>query len=150
MRLILILRLGLYAQTSEVLLLEYNFFCLGAYTLRFVILLDTLRILFIITVTLITAAVFIFRLSYMAADKYFFRFHILLGMFVLSIFFLILRPNLVTLLLGWDGLGLSSYLLVIYYGNRKAYNSGMVTAMRNRLGDAFLLIAIRYTVAYGS
>ena len=142
--------LSFYTQAAEVLLLEYNFFVLRGYSLRFVIMLDCLSLLFLITVRIITRAVFLFSLSYMAEDKYFYRFHCLLFLFVLRIFFLILRPNLVRLLLGWDGLGLTSYLLVIYYGSRKAYNSGILTALTNRLGDAFLLVAIGYLVVYGN
>lgn len=63
-------------------------------------------------------------------------------MFVLSIIFLIIRPNLVSILLGWDGLGLVSYALVIYYQNVKSNNAGILTALSNRVGDAALLISI--------
>lgn len=65
-------------------------------------------------------------------------------------YFLILRPNLVRVLLGWDSLGLSSYLLVIYYGNTKAYNSGIVTSLTNRLGDALILLRIGYILTFGN
>ena len=147
---LLILTFRFYAEAARILLVEYNFFVLRGYRLRFVLLLDSLSVLFLVTVRLITTAVLVFRHAYMAEDKYFFRFHLLLLLFVLRIFFLILRPNLVGLLLGWDGLGLTSYLLVVYYGNSKAYNSGIVTALRNRLGDAFLLVAISYLVALGN
>ena len=139
-----------YNQLAEVLFLEYNFLTLGSFRLSAVILLDTLRIRFLIRVRLITTAVLLFSLSYMWEDKYFIRFHALLISFVLRIYFLILSPNLITVLLGWDGLGLTSYLLVIYYGNSKAYNSGILTAITNRLGDAFLLVSIRYLVIYGN
>jgi NADH-ubiquinone oxidoreductase chain 5 len=46
------------------------------------------------------------------------RFIILVLMSVVSIMFLIISPNIISILLGWDGLGLVSYLLVIYYQNR--------------------------------
>jgi len=85
----------------------------------------------------------------MLNDKNFVRFHYLLIRFILRIYFLILSPNLVRILLGWDGLGLRSYLLVIYYGNTKAYNSGIVTALTNRLGDALILLRIGYIIIYG-
>lgn len=86
----------------------------------------------------------------MTNDKNFIRFHYLLIRFILRIYFLILSPNLVRILLGWDGLGLRSYLLVIYYGNTKAYNSGIVTALTNRLGDSLILLRIGYMLTFGS
>jgi NADH-ubiquinone oxidoreductase chain 5 len=53
-------------------------------------------------------------------------------------------------LLGWDGLGLVSYCLVIYYQNVKSYNAGIITALSNRIGDVSLLIAIAWIINFGS
>jgi NADH-ubiquinone oxidoreductase chain 5 len=61
---------------------------------------------------------------------------------VLSIILLIIRPNLIRILLGWDGLGLISYCLVIYFKNIKSYNAGILTAITNRIGDIIILVAI--------
>merc|ERR1719415_469933 len=80
----------------------------------------------------------------MSPDKYFVRFHFLLLSFVGSMILLILSPNLISVLIGWDGLGISSYLLVIYYSRNKSYNSGMITFARNRVGDALIIISLRY------
>ena len=74
------------------------------------------------------------------------RFINLVLLCVLSIILLIISPNLIRLLLGWDGLGLVSYLLVIYYQSRKSYNAGIITALRNRLGDVALLFRIAWIV----
>jgi NADH-ubiquinone oxidoreductase chain 5 len=71
-------------------------------------------------------------------------------MFVLSIILLIISPNLIRILLGWDGLGLISYCLVIYFQNIKSYNAGILTALSNRIGDVALLIAIAWILNYGS
>lgn len=61
-----------------------------------------------------------------------------------------MRPNLIRILFGWDGLGLRSYCLVIYYQNYISFNSGIVTVLCNRLGDVGLLISIRLVFIYGS
>lgn len=78
----------------------------------------------------------------MAGDLNLNRFVLLVCMFVTSMMLLIISPNLVRILLGWDGLGLVSYCLVIYYQNVKSYNAGMLTALTNRIGDVALLIRI--------
>lgn len=62
---------------------------------------------------------------------------------------LIISPNLIRILLGWDGLGLVSYCLVIYYQNVKSYNAGIITALTNRIGDVALLISIAWMINYG-
>jgi NADH-ubiquinone oxidoreductase chain 5 len=62
--------------------------------------------------------------------------------FVLSIICLIIRPNIISILLGSDGLGLVSYCLVIYYQNVKSYNAGILTVLSNRVGGVALLMAI--------
>lgn len=77
------------------------------------------------------------------------RFMLLLLAFVTSIGFLIFSPNLIRLLLGWDGLGLVSYCLVIYYQNYKSLNAGILTVLSNRVGDVFILVAIGYVLNYG-
>jgi NADH-ubiquinone oxidoreductase chain 5 len=63
-------------------------------------------------------------------------------MFVVSIIFFIISPYIISILLGWDGLGLVSYLLVIYYQNLKSYGAGMLTILSNRIGDVGLLMVI--------
>lgn len=70
--------------------------------------------------------------------------------FVLSMILLIISPNLIRILLGWDGLGLVSYCLVIYYQNIKSYNAGMITALSNRIGDVLILISIAWIINFGS
>lgn len=83
-----------------------------------------------------------YRDSYIHSDAFKIRFLFLVLLFVLSIIFLIIRPNLIRILLGWDGLGLVSYCLVIYYQNFKSYNAGILTILSNRIGDVSILIGI--------
>lgn len=93
-------------------------------------------------VLLISGIVIYYSREYMGDDLFINRFILLVVMFVVSIMLLIVRPNLIRILLGWDGLGLVSYCLVIYYQNIKSYNAGIITALRNRIGDVALLIGI--------
>ena len=83
-------------------------------------------------------------------EKFFSRFIILVFFFIISIYLLILSPNLISLLLGWDGLGVTSYLLVIFYQRNKSYNAGILTAITNRLGDVGLLISISLLLFLGN
>ena len=109
-----------------------------------------MSLLFIRLVILISGSVIIFSNSYIRSEKFFSRFIILVLFFILSIFLLILSPNLIRLLLGWDGLGVTSYLLVIFYQSNKSYNAGILTAITNRLGDVGLLISISILMYIGS
>jgi len=110
---------------------------------------DYLSIFFIGLVSLISGRVLIFRSSYMSKDIYSNRFICIVLLFVLRIGLLIISPNLISLLLGWDGLGVTSYLLVVYYQRNKSYNAGIITALTNRMGDVGLLICIGIILSAG-
>ncbi len=121
---------------------EWEIAKLGRLALRFAIVIDNYCLAFMFTVRLISRCIYMFSRSYMGHEKFFLRFHLLVLSFVFSIILLIIRPNLVSLLLGWDGLGITSYLLVIYFQRRKAYNAGIITALTNRVGDVLILLSI--------
>jgi len=108
----------------------------------FILIVDNISITFLCLVRLISSCVLIFSGRYIANEQFNGRFLILVLLFVLSIFLLIFRPNIISLLLGWDGLGVTSYLLVIFYQRNKSYNAGIITAITNRLGDVGILIVI--------
>lgn len=100
-------------------------------------------------VLIISSLVIFYRKEYIESDYKINRFIILVLMFVTSIMLLIIRPNLIRILLGWDGLGLVSYCLVIYFQNIKSYNAGILTALSNRIGDVALLLSIAWILNYG-
>jgi NADH:ubiquinone oxidoreductase subunit 5 (subunit L)/multisubunit Na+/H+ antiporter MnhA subunit len=58
--------------------------------------------------------------------------------------------NVISILLGWDGLGLGSYLFVIYYQNVRSYGARMLTVLSNRIGYVALLMVIAWTINFGS
>jgi len=100
-------------------------------------------------VLLIRGSIIFYREYYIIMEIYKVRFFFLMFLFVLSILFLIICPNVLCILLGWDGLGLVSYLLVIYYQNFKSFRSGIITALTNRVGDVFILTRISLFFSYG-
>lgn len=71
--------------------------------------------LFLCVVLLISTCVFFYSEEYISNDPYPLRFIYLLLGFIFSIGLMVLSPNLISILLGWDGLGLVSYCLVVYY-----------------------------------
>ena len=77
-------------------------------------------------------------------------FHLLVASFVGSMLALILSPNLITLIIGWDGLGISSFFLVIFYKSNKSFNAGLLTALSNRVGDALILISLSLGLFYST
>nr|QZZ81767.1 NADH dehydrogenase subunit 5 [Clepsis pallidana] len=113
------------------------------------ILLDWMSLLFMMFVSLISSVVIFYSKSYMSSEKNLNRFIILVLLFVFSMILLIISPNMISIFLGWDGLGLVSYCLVIYYQNIKSYNAGMLTALSNRIGDVCILISIAWMMNYG-
>ena len=114
------------------------------------IILDPIGLIFRFTVMFIAANVYLFALGYMADDGHQHRFGQLILLFVLSINFLIYSPNIVSLLLGWDGLGLTSFLLVIYYQNPYSVGAGLITALTNRIGDVAIIVGIAVMLTSGS
>nr|YP_010127375.1 NADH dehydrogenase subunit 5 [Apomecyna saltator]QPO99871.1 NADH dehydrogenase subunit 5 [Apomecyna saltator] len=132
------------------MIIEYVFLSLNSSNFVMSILLDWMSLLFMSFVLFISSMVIFYSKEYMEGDFNLIRFILLVVMFVLSMMLLIISPNLISILLGWDGLGLVSYCLVIYYQNIKSFNAGMLTALSNRVGDVALLISIAWMLNYGS
>ena len=128
---------------------EWEIFFLNGVSIVFSLIFDWLRISFLILVFFISSMVIMYSFYYIEEDKDYFRFSIILLLFVVSMIFLIIRPNIVSLLLGWDGLGLTSYALVIYYQRESSCNSGIITVLRNRVGDCCLLLSIGWVLRKG-
>nr|ALO77106.1 NADH deshydrogenase subunit 5 [Eurypogon sp. EUR01] len=132
------------------LILEISFMNINSSSFVMTILFDWMSLIFMSFVLFISCIVINYSEFYMEGDLNLKRFIYLVLMFVFSMILLIISPNLISILLGWDGLGLVSYCLVIYYQNIKSYNAGMLTVLSNRVGDVALLISIAWMLNYGS
>lgn len=127
---------------ADTLFIEWEFFKLNGTEITMSLLLDWMSLIFLATVSLISRGILKYCIYYIESDKIFLRFTYILIAFIISMWFLIIRPNMIRILLGWDGLGLTSYLLVIFYQNRSSYRAGIITVLRNRIGDVSILLAI--------
>nr|YP_009753945.1 NADH dehydrogenase subunit 5 [Oncopodura yosiiana]QIT06426.1 NADH dehydrogenase subunit 5 [Oncopodura yosiiana] len=140
----------LYYFMMKSLFLEWEIFSFFGSSVIVLFLFDWKSLFFSSIVLLISSMVLLYSYMYMLGDSNFSRFIMLVYLFVLSMLLLIFSPNLVSILLGWDGLGLVSYCLVIYYQNIKSANAGMLTILSNRIGDVFILLSISWLLNFGS
>nr|AEP27735.1 NADH dehydrogenase subunit 5 [Brachycerus muricatus] len=142
--------LGLYyLSTDKNYMFEYSLLNLNSMSMSFTVFISWMSMLFMSLVFYISSMVMFYSSNYMEDNKYPVRFILLIMMFIMSMSFLILISNLITILLGWDGLGLTSYLLVVFYQNSKSSNAGMTTLLVNRIGDVALILAIGLMFNYG-
>nr|URX53376.1 NADH dehydrogenase subunit 5 [Glyptotermes sp. 12 AB-2022a] len=130
--------------------IEWDIITLNSSSIVMTFLFDWMSLIFMGFVLFISSLVILYSDDYMHGDLNINRFILLVLMFVLSMMFLIISPNMISILLGWDGLGLVSYCLVIYYQNVKSYNAGMLTVLSNRVGDVALLMVIAWMINFGS
>nr|YP_010272362.1 NADH dehydrogenase subunit 5 [Phlogotettix cyclops]UKE80359.1 NADH dehydrogenase subunit 5 [Phlogotettix cyclops] len=148
----LFLALGLkFLLLNYSIMVEWLLFSSNSVSMTFIIYLDWISMFFIFVVFFISSMVVLYSSVYMGDYNYSsIRFLFLLLLFVTSMLFMVLSPNLISIMLGWDGLGLVSYCLVVYYSSLKSYLAGMITCLINRLGDIGLLISISWIFSYGS
>nr|YP_009351034.1 NADH dehydrogenase subunit 5 [Planicapritermes planiceps]AQP28422.1 NADH dehydrogenase subunit 5 [Planicapritermes planiceps] len=130
--------------------MDWNIITLNGSSVVMTFLFDWMSLLFMGFVFIISSLVILYSDDYMFGDLNIVRFIMLVLMFVISMMFLIVSPNIISILLGWDGLGLVSYLLVIYYQNVSSYGAGMLTVLSNRIGDVALLMVIVWMINFGS
>nr|YP_009489576.2 NADH dehydrogenase subunit 5 [Lamproptera meges] len=140
----------IFIMEDMVYFLEWEVISFNSMSIVMSILLDWMSLLFMMFVSMISSSVIFYSMSYMKSELNLNRFIILVLLFVFSMILLIISPNMISIFLGWDGLGLVSYCLVIYYQNIKSYNAGMLTALSNRIGDVMILMIISWMMNYGS
>nr|UYB77983.1 NADH dehydrogenase subunit 5 [Argas sp. San Antonio ARK-2022a] len=123
-------------------LLEYVFWSFGSIELKIFFFFDWMSLMFLSVVLFISGMVIYYSEDYMSGDifKVYFLYGVLL--FVGSMGLMIFSMNLLMILMGWDGLGLTSYCLVIYYQSSKSDSAGMMTVLSNRVGDVMILLSI--------
>ena len=98
-------------------------------------------LLFLFIVLIIRIRVIVFSFSYISSLRVL-NFVFLYLSFVIRILWLILNNNFYWIIFGWDGLGVVSFLLIVYYINHESVNNGLFTIFQNRVGDLFFVLFI--------
>ncbi len=114
--------------------------------------LDPLSSIFMLIVTGVGLCIFVFATGYMHGDKGFYRFFAYMGLFMFAMLVLVMGSNFLMMFVGWEGVGLCSYLLIGYYFDRQeAANASRKAFITNRIGDFGFALAIFGIIAtFGS
>jgi NADH-quinone oxidoreductase subunit L len=133
--------LGLPADERSVNVKIFTWMTAGNFNADIAFLIDPLSCLMLLVVTGIGTLIHIYSIGYMHGEEGFYRFFAYLNLFVFSMLLLITGNNLLLMFVGWEGVGLCSYLLIGYYFNKKsAGDAGKKAFVMNRVGDfGFLL-----------
>jgi NADH-quinone oxidoreductase subunit L len=110
--------------------------------------LDALSSIFMLIVTGVGLCIFVFATGYMHGDPGFYRFFAYMGLFMFSMLVLVMGSNFLMMFVGWEGVGLCSYLLIGYYFDRQeAANASRKAFITNRIGDFGFALAIFGVIA---
>ena len=121
----------------------FDWIQLQSISIHFGFLFDQLSILWLLFVTGIGSLIHLYSISYMHEDENMHKFFAYLNLFVFFMINLVVGSNLVVMFIGWEGVGLCSYLLIGFWHSNQEYNDAAKKAfIMNRIGDLGLLIGI--------
>jgi len=120
----------------------------GRFHVEFALRVDALSAVMVMIVTGIGAFIHLYSVGYMAHDDDFARFFTYMNLFALSMLILILASNLLMMFVGWEGVGLCSYLLIgFWYTNPQYAYNGRKAFIVNRIGDAGFILGMLTIIA---
>ena len=115
----------------------------GDFQINWSIKIDPLSSIMLVVVTLVSALVHIYSIGYMSHDPFKPRFMSYLSLFTFAMLVLVVSDNFIQLFFGWEGVGLSSYLLIGFWYKRESANKAAIKAfLVNRIGDFGLAIGV--------
>jgi len=128
----------------------FNFISAGSLKIPFAFQVDALSTLFLLIITGVGFLIHVYSTSYMHHEStdHFGRYFSYLNLFVFSMLLLVMGANYVIMFIGWEGVGLCSYLLIGYWFKNTEYNYAARKAfIMNRIGDLGFLLAIFWIIA---
>ena len=124
---------------------------IGTSTFRadFDFLLDPLTLVMLLVVTFVGFLIHIYSVGYMAHEEGYWRYFAYLNLFMFFMLTLVLAENFLLMFVGWEGVGLASYLLIgFYYLRESAADAGKKAFILNRIGDFGFLLAMFLMIAH--
>ena len=126
----------------------FTWISVGTFNIDAGLLLDQLSICFVLLITGVGTLIHIYSISYMSHDENRRRFFAYLNLFIASMLLLVLGDSYLNLYVGWEGVGLASYLLIGFWNQKPAYATASKKAfVMNRIGDMGLSLAIMIAFA---
>jgi len=133
-----ILRTGVAREVTA-----YHWIFGGDLTINLAFLIDPLTCIMMLVVTGVGFLIHLYSIGYMHGEEGFTRFFTYMNLFMVSMLLLVMGNNYLVLFIGWEGVGLCSYLLIGYYYDRvSAAKAATKAFVVNRIGDAGFLLAI--------
>ena len=128
----------------------FSFISVGSLTIPFAFQVDALSSLFLLIITGVGFIIHVYSTSYMKEEssEHYGRYFSYLNLFIFSMLLLVMGANYVIMFIGWEGVGLCSYLLIGYWFKNNDFNKAANKAfIMNRIGDLGFLIAIFWMIA---
>ena len=120
-----------------------------SFNVNYELLIDPLSVLMMLIITGVGGLIHLYSTSYMAADKGYQRFFTYLNLFVFFMLMLVMSNNILGLFIGWEGVGLCSYLLIgFFYEKKSAGDAAKKAFIVNRIGDVGVLIGMFFVFHY--
>lgn len=136
---LLIIEMLLFKNTSTIVL--RNWIKLDTLNIEFGFYIDAIGSIMLIVISTISIIAQLYSIEYMSNDAHISRFYVYLSFFTFFMLLLVLSENLLQLFIGWEGVGICSYLLVNFWFTRyKANKSSILAVLANKVGDIFLLV----------
>ena len=135
--------IGFPANGTPVIVKAFEWFTIGGIQVNFGFQIDQLSLMMMMIVTGIGSLIHLYSIGYMSHDKGFYKFFTYLNLFIFSMLLLVMGSNYLILFIGWEGVGLCSYLLIgFWYENTEYGKAARKAFIMNRIGDLGLLIGI--------
>ena len=135
--------LNFEADSQPVIVRAFEWFRVNGMQVNFSFQIDQLSLMMIMIITGIGSLIHLYSIGYMSHDKGFHRFFSYLNLFIFSMLLLVMGSNYLILFIGWEGVGLCSYLLIGFWYTNKEYGAAARKAfIMNRIGDLGMIIGI--------